>query len=96
MEMVQFHPTGMAYPPSSLGVLVTEKVRAHGGLLRNNKGERFMSKYFPKEMEMAKRDEVSRSIFQEVAAGGGLSIMLFIYMLITGQKKNIRTYSRCI
>lgn len=71
MEMVQFHPTGMAYPPSSLGVLVTEKVRAHGGLLRNNKGERFMSKYFPKEMEMAKRDEVSRSIFQEVAAGGG-------------------------
>lgn len=71
MEMVQFHPTGMAHPPSSLGVLVTEKVRAHGGLLRNNKGERFMSKYYPKEMEMAKRDEVSRSIYQEVATGGG-------------------------
>lgn len=71
MEMVQFHPTGMAYPPSSRGVLVTEKVRAHGGILRNKKGERFMSKYFPKEMELAKRDEVSRSIYQEVAAGNG-------------------------
>ena len=71
MEMVQFHPTGMAYPPSSRGVLVTEKTRSHGGILRNQKGERFMSKYYPIEMEVAKRDEVSRSIFQEVAAGLG-------------------------
>ena len=71
MEMVQFHPTGMANTPSSLGVLVTEKTRAHGGILRNRKGERFMSKYYPKEMELAKRDEVSRSIYQEVAAGLG-------------------------
>lgn len=71
MEMVQFHPTGMASPPSSRGVLITEKTRAHGGLLRNRKGERFMSKYYPKEMEVAKRDEVSRSIFQEVATGLG-------------------------
>jgi len=71
MEMVQFHPTGMANTPSTLGVLVTEKTRAHGGILRNRKGERFMSKYYPVEMELAKRDEVSRSIFQEVAAGLG-------------------------
>ena len=71
MEMVQFHPTGMANTPSSLGVLVTEKTRAHGGILRNKKGERFMSKYYPKEMELAKRDEVSRSIYLEVAAGLG-------------------------
>ena len=71
MEMVQFHPTGMANTPSSLGVLVTEKTRAHGGILRNIKGERFMSKYYPKEMELAKRDEVSRSIYTEVAAGLG-------------------------
>ena len=71
MEMVQFHPTGMANTPSSLGVLVTEKTRAHGGILRNRKGERFMSKYYPVEMELAKRDEVSRSIYQEVAAGLG-------------------------
>ncbi len=71
MEMVQFHPTGMANTPSTLGVLVTEKTRAHGGILRNKKGERFMSKYYPKEMELAKRDEVSRSIYTEVAAGLG-------------------------
>ena len=71
MEMVQFHPTGMANTPSSLGVLVTEKTRAHGGILRNKKGERFISKYYPKEMELAKRDEVSRSIYLEVAAGLG-------------------------
>ena len=71
MEMVQFHPTGMAHPPSSRGVLITEKVRAHGGILRNRDGERFMQRYFPKEMELAKRDEVSRSIYQEVAAGRG-------------------------
>ena len=71
MEMVQFHPTGMANTPSSLGVLVTEKTRAHGGILRNRKGERFMNKYYPKEMELAKRYEVSRSIYLEVAAGLG-------------------------
>ncbi|MBI5614498.1 FAD-binding protein [Candidatus Gottesmanbacteria bacterium] len=71
MEMVQFHPTGIAYPPSVRGVLVTEKVRAHGGILRNKNGERFMSRYFPKEMELAKRDEVSRSIYQEVKEGRG-------------------------
>ncbi len=71
MEMTQFHPTGMAYPPSSRGVLVTEKVRAHGGILKNKNGERFMKNYFPKEMELAKRDEVSRSIYQEVAEGRG-------------------------
>lgn len=71
MEMVQFHPTGMAYPPSSRGVLVTEKVRAHGGILKNKNGERFMSRYFPKEMELAKRDEVSRAIYQEVKEGRG-------------------------
>src|SRR3989339_236981 len=71
MEMVQFHPTGMANTPSSLGVLVTQKTRSHGGILRNIKGERFMSKYYPVEMELAKRDEVSRSIYQEVAAGLG-------------------------
>jgi succinate dehydrogenase / fumarate reductase flavoprotein subunit len=42
MEMVQFHPTGMAWPPGMRGILVTEGVRGEGGILRNNKGERFM------------------------------------------------------
>jgi succinate dehydrogenase / fumarate reductase flavoprotein subunit len=42
MEFIQFHPTGMVWPPSVRGILVTEGVRGEGGVLRNNKGERFM------------------------------------------------------
>jgi succinate dehydrogenase / fumarate reductase flavoprotein subunit len=42
MEFVQFHPTGMIWPPSVCGILVTEGVRGEGGVLRNNKGDRFM------------------------------------------------------
>lgn len=42
MEFIQFHPTGMVYPPSVRGILVTEGVRGEGGILKNNKGERFM------------------------------------------------------
>ncbi len=42
MEFVQFHPTGMIWPPSVMGILVTEGVRGEGGVLQNNKGERFM------------------------------------------------------
>lgn len=47
MEFVQFHPTGMVWPPGVRGILVTEGVRGEGGILRNNKGERFMFKYLP-------------------------------------------------
>jgi succinate dehydrogenase / fumarate reductase, flavoprotein subunit len=47
MEFVQFHPTGMIWPPSVQGILVTEGVRGEGGVLRNNKGERFMFKDIP-------------------------------------------------
>ncbi len=42
MEFVQFHPTGMVWPPSVAGLLVTESVRGEGGVLRNNQGRRFM------------------------------------------------------
>ncbi|MGH3624835.1 MAG: fumarate reductase/succinate dehydrogenase flavoprotein subunit [Sciscionella sp.] len=47
MEFVQFHPTGMVWPPSVKGILVTEGVRGDGGVLRNSKGERFMFGYVP-------------------------------------------------
>jgi succinate dehydrogenase / fumarate reductase flavoprotein subunit len=47
MEFVQFHPTGMIWPPGVMGILVTEGVRGDGGLLKNNKGERFMFNYIP-------------------------------------------------
>jgi succinate dehydrogenase / fumarate reductase flavoprotein subunit len=47
MEFVQFHPTGMVWPPSVRGILVTEGVRGDGGTLKNAKGERFMFRYIP-------------------------------------------------
>ena len=47
MEKVQFHPTGMVWPPSVRGILVTEGVRGDGGTLRNSAGERFMFQYIP-------------------------------------------------
>ena len=47
MEFVQFHPTGMVWPPSVKGLLVTESVRGDGGVLRNSEGKRFMFDYIP-------------------------------------------------
>ncbi len=71
MEFVQFHPTGMVWPPGVQGLLVTEAVRGEGGILRNKNGERFMEKYDPKRMELSTRDVVSRSIYTEVKEGRG-------------------------
>ena len=71
MEQIQFHPTGMVAPESKKGVLVTEAVRAEGGKLINKDGERFMSKYAPEKMELATRDVVARSIYQEIIEGRG-------------------------
>src|SRR3954452_19728970 len=47
MEFVQFHPTGMVWPPSVKGILVTESVRGDGGVLKNSEGKRFMFDYVP-------------------------------------------------
>jgi succinate dehydrogenase / fumarate reductase flavoprotein subunit len=47
MEFVQFHPTGMVWPPSVKGILVTESVRGDGGVLKNSEGTRFMFEYIP-------------------------------------------------
>ena len=71
MEFVQFHPTGMVWPPGVAGILVTEAVRGEGGILRNKNGERFMEKYDPKRMELSTRDVVARSIYTEVKEGRG-------------------------
>src|SRR4029079_16295461 len=59
MEFVQFHPTGMVWPPGVRGLLVTEAVRGEGGILRNAKGERFMWSYLPddRRAEYAETDE---------------------------------------
>lgn len=71
MEFVQFHPTGMAFPESVRGSLITEKVRGHKGKLFNITGERFMKRYQPERLELAGRDEVTRAIYNEVKEGRG-------------------------
>ncbi|MDD1656277.1 MAG: fumarate reductase subunit A [Methanomicrobiales archaeon] len=71
MEMVQFHPTGAVYPYDARGRLVTEAVRGEGGILRNAKGERFMSRYDPERMELSTRDVVARAIAREIQEGRG-------------------------
>jgi succinate dehydrogenase / fumarate reductase flavoprotein subunit len=71
MEFVQFHPTGMVWPPGVQGILVTEAVRGEGGILRNGLGERFMERYDPKRMELSTRDVVARAIYTEVREGRG-------------------------
>ena len=59
MEFVQFHPTGMVWPPGVRGLLVTEAVRGEGGILRNLDGERFMWRYLPDDRrhEYAETDD---------------------------------------
>ena len=71
MEFVQFHPTGMVWPPGVQGILVTEAVRGEGGILRNKDGERFMERYDPERMELSTRDVVARAIYTEVREGRG-------------------------
>ena len=71
MEFVQFHPTGMVWPPGVQGILVTEAVRGEGGVLRNKVGERFMQRYDPEKMELSTRDVVARAIYTEAKEGRG-------------------------
>jgi succinate dehydrogenase / fumarate reductase flavoprotein subunit len=56
MEFVQFHPTGMVWPPSVRGILVTEGVRGEGGVLRNNQGKRFMFDDIPENYKSSTAD----------------------------------------
>ncbi len=67
MEFVQFHPTGLY----QLGILITEAARGEGGILRNGEGERFMERYAPSIKDLAPRDIVSRSIYEELRYGRG-------------------------
>lgn len=70
-EFLQFHPTGMVWPPGVKGILVTEAVRGEGGILTNSEGFRFMEKYDPERMELSTRDVVARAIYTENKEGRG-------------------------
>src|SRR5207247_10650641 len=71
MACVQFHPTGMVWPPGVRGLLVTEAVRGEGGILRNSKGERFMWQYLPEDRraEYAETDEEAKRWVEALRAG---------------------------
>jgi succinate dehydrogenase / fumarate reductase, flavoprotein subunit len=71
MEFVQFHPTGMVWPPSVRGTLITEGVRGEGGVLKNNRGERFMFHYVPEMYrgEFAETEEESNRWVAGVVSG---------------------------
>ena len=71
MEFVQFHPTGMVWPPSVRGILVTEGVRGEGGRLTNSEGERFMFDYVPEMFagDHAETIEESDQWVEEVVSG---------------------------
>jgi succinate dehydrogenase / fumarate reductase, flavoprotein subunit len=61
MEFVQFHPTGMVWPPSVRGILVTESVRGDGGTLKNKDGERFMFNYIPEFFKGETADNIDEA-----------------------------------
>ncbi len=61
MEFVQFHPTGMVWPPSVRGLLVTESVRGDGGVLRNSEGKRFMFDYIPEYFKGETADNIEEA-----------------------------------
>ena len=61
MEFVQFHPTGMVWPPSVKGILVTESVRGDGGVLKNSEGERFMFDYIPEYFKAETADTIEEA-----------------------------------
>src|SRR4051812_2101697 len=61
MEFVQFHPTGMVWPPSVKGILITESVRGEGGVLKNSEGKRFMFDYIPEFFKAETADTVEEA-----------------------------------
>ena len=69
MEMLQWHPTAVWWPPGLRGMAVSEAFRSEGGRLYNKYGERLMVKYSPEWLEVATRDFVSRSIYREFLKG---------------------------
>jgi succinate dehydrogenase / fumarate reductase flavoprotein subunit len=84
MEFFQFHPTGIF----KLGVLITEGVRGEGGVLINDKGERFMQEYAPTIKDLASRDVVSRAIYLEVKAGRGINGKNYVHLDVRPETVN--------
>jgi succinate dehydrogenase / fumarate reductase flavoprotein subunit len=76
LEFFQFHPTGIY----RMGILLSEAARGEGGVLVNDKGERFMERYAPTIKDLASRDVCSRAIYQEIKAGRGIGGKDYVYL----------------
>jgi succinate dehydrogenase / fumarate reductase flavoprotein subunit len=83
MEFVQFHPTTLR----DSGILISEAARGEGGYLLNTLGERFMSRYNPKAMELATRAEVSLAMQSEIEAGRGVDGCVLLDLRHLGKEK---------
>jgi len=84
MEFFQFHPTGIY----RMGILITEGVRGEGGVLLNDKGERFMDRYAPTVKDLASRDVVSRAMYLEMQDGLGIGGKRYLYLDVTPETVN--------
>jgi succinate dehydrogenase / fumarate reductase flavoprotein subunit len=84
MEFFQFHPTGIY----KLGILITEGVRGEGGVLINDKGERFMEHYAPRVKDLASRDVTSRAMLEEMKAGRGIKGQRYLYLDVRPETVN--------
>ncbi len=85
MEFFQFHPTGLY----GLGILITEGARGEGGVLINDRGERFMERYAPTIKDLAPRDMVSRAMLTEIREGRGINGKDYLYLDLRGVDKKI-------
>jgi succinate dehydrogenase / fumarate reductase flavoprotein subunit len=84
MEFFQFHPTGIY----KLGILITEGVRGEGGILVNDKGERFMERYAPHVKDLASRDVISRAMYLEMKEGRGIGGQRYLYLDVRPETVN--------
>ncbi len=84
MEFFQFHPTGIY----KMGILMSEAARGEGGVLINDKGERFMERYAPTMMDLAPRDMISRFMQMEINEGRGIGGKDFVYLDIRPESIN--------
>ena len=84
MEFFQFHPTGIY----KMGILMSEAARGEGGVLINDKGERFMERYAPTMMDLAPRDMISRYMQQEINEGRGIGGKDYLYLDIRPESIN--------
>ncbi len=84
MEFFQFHPTGIY----RMGILITEGVRGEGGILLNDRGERFMEHYAPHVKDLASRDVISRAMYLEMRAGRGIGGKRYLYLDVRPETVN--------